>query len=67
MSTISYADLSPATDQRMRAAKGIEEKKEAELKGVLSPDQFQKFLAGKDEMRDQLVQRIKEQRAHGAK
>src|SRR5262245_42244591 len=30
---------------KMRDAKAIEQQKEAELKKVLSPDQFQKFLA----------------------
>ena len=52
---------------KMRAAKDIESQKEAELQKVLTPEQFQKFLAGKEEMREHLIDRIKEQRAHGAK
>jgi len=52
---------------KMRAVKDIESQKEAELKKVLTPEQFQKFLAGKDEMREHLIDRIKEQRAHGGK
>ena len=31
------------------------EDKEAELKGILSPDQFQKYLAAKQEMREKVV------------
>lgn len=50
---------------KMRDAKGIEQEKEAELKTVLSPDQFQKFQDMKEEMREQLVQKIKERRAKG--
>ena len=52
---------------RMRAAKEIESQKEAELKSVLTPDQFQKFLAGKEEMRQKMLDRVMEQRAHGTK
>src|SRR5262245_9402718 len=52
---------------KMRAVKNIQSQKEAELKKVLTPEQFQKFLAGKEEMREHLIERIEEQRAHGAK
>src|SRR5262249_32512204 len=38
---------------KRRQMKQISEKKEAELKTVLSPAQFQKYLAAKDEMREQ--------------
>ena len=48
---------------KMRQAKGIEQEKEAELKHVLSPEQFEKFLAGKEQMREELAERIKKQRA----
>lgn len=48
---------------RMREAQQIEAQKEAELQKLLTPDQFQKFLAGKDEMREKLVQKIMDQRA----
>ena len=50
---------------KMRAMKQVEQQKEGELQKVLTPEQFQKFLAAKGEMRDQLMDRIKQQR--GAK
>ena len=48
---------------KMRAMKQVEDQKEAELKGVLSSDQFAQFQAMKNEMRDKLMERIKAQRA----
>jgi len=48
---------------KMRAMKQVEDQKEAELKGVLSGDQFLQFQAMKSEMRDKLMERIKAQRA----
>jgi hypothetical protein len=48
---------------KMRAMKGVESEKEAELRTLLTPDQFQKFQASKDEMREKIMDRIKEQRA----
>ena len=48
---------------KMRDARSIEAAKEAELKTVLSPEQFTKFEAGKEEMKDQLLKKIQEQRA----
>ena len=36
------------------------EDKEAELKGILSPDQFQKYLAAKQEMREKVVNEMGE-------
>ena len=48
---------------KMREVKEIEQQKEAELKQVLSPEQFEKFLAAKDQMREELEQRIRKQRA----
>ncbi len=48
---------------KMRAMKGVESNKEAELRTLLTPDQFQKFQASKDEMREKIMDRIKEQRA----
>jgi len=48
---------------KMRQAKDIEQEKEAELKHVLSPEQFEKFLAGKEQMREELAERIRKQRA----
>src|SRR5262249_54971233 len=50
---------------KMREMKDIEGQKDAELKTVLSPEQFEKFLAGKEQMRDEMVERIKKQRAGG--
>jgi hypothetical protein len=44
--------------RKMRAARDIETAKEAELKQVLSPDQFQKLLASKEEMREKFEQRV---------
>jgi hypothetical protein len=52
---------------KMGAVKRVEDQKEAELKGVLSSDQFAQFQAMKSEIRDKLVERIKEQRAQKAK
>jgi hypothetical protein len=48
---------------KMGAVKQVEDQKEGELQGVLSKDQFSQFLAMKTELRDKLVERIKEQRA----
>jgi len=48
---------------KMRAMKQVEDQKEAELKGVLSGDQFLQFQAMKSEMRGKLMERIKAQRA----
>ena len=36
------------------------EDKEAELKGILSPDQFQKYLAAKQEMREKVGSEMRE-------
>ena len=46
---------------------GVEDQKEGELKGVLSDDQFLQFQAMKTEMRDKLIEKVKEQRAQKAK
>ena len=48
---------------KMGSMRAVEDKKEAELKGVLSTDQFAQFQAMKSEMRDKLMERIKAQRA----
>ena len=48
---------------KMGSMRAVEDKKEAELKGVLSSDQFAQFQAMKSEMRDKLMERIKAQRA----
>ena len=39
---------------KVRKARRINSAKEAELKGVLTPDQFQKYLASKEEMREKV-------------
>jgi len=44
--------------EEMRDVRSINEEKEGELKRILSPDQFQKYLAGKEEMREKFEQRI---------
>jgi len=48
---------------KMGSMRAVEDKKEAELKGVLSSDQFAQFQAMKSEMRDKLMERIEAQRA----
>jgi hypothetical protein len=52
---------------KMGSMRAAEDKKEAELKGVLSDDQFQQFQAMKSELRDKLMEKIKEQRAQKGK
>ena len=49
------------TFMKARDARNVEQQKEVELKALLSPDQFQKFLAGKEEMREHLVDQIQKQ------
>jgi len=52
---------------KMRAMKEVEGRKESELQGVLSKDQFDQFQAMKSEMKDKLVEKITEQRAQKGK
>ena len=52
---------------KMRAIKEVEEQKEGELQGVLSKDQFAQFQAMKSELKDKLMDKIKEQRAQKGK
>jgi len=47
---------------KMRQARGIQAQKEAELKQLLSPAQFEKYVAAKDQMREQFEQRIADQK-----
>jgi len=47
---------------KMRAAKAIDQDKEAELGKVLTQEQYQQYLASKQEMREQLEKRIEEKR-----
>lgn len=50
---------------KMHDARAVETQKEDELKALLSPDQFQKFQAAKDEMRERLSDQIQQHRAQG--
>lgn len=43
---------------KMRQMKEVNDAKESDLKALLSPDQFQKFLASKDEMRKKFEEQI---------
>jgi hypothetical protein len=49
---------------KMRDAHEVEQQKETELKAVLTPDQFTKFLANKEEMKDQLADHIRAEHGH---
>jgi len=50
---------------RMESMRGVEKAKEAELKGVLTADQFTKFEASKEEMMEKLADQIRADRAKG--
>jgi hypothetical protein len=50
---------------KMRAMESINQEKEGELKTVLSPAQFQKYLAGKEEMREKIEQKLMEKASGG--
>ena len=50
---------------KMSQIRGVNEEKETELKGVLSPEQFQKYLASKDEMREQFEEKLDEKSGGG--
>lgn len=43
---------------RLRQMREVSQAKEAELKGVLSPEQFQKYLAEKQEMREKFEDKL---------
>ena len=43
---------------KIRQTKEVEQEKEAELRQVLSPEQFQKLLASKEEMREKFEEKI---------
>jgi len=49
-----------------REARNFQAQKEGELQAVLSPDEFKKYLASKEEMRRQIVQRVYQERAKAA-
>jgi hypothetical protein len=46
--------------KKMREAKRINEEKETALKRILSPQQFDKFLAAKEEMREKFEEKMEE-------
>jgi len=46
--------------KKMREANAINEAKDNELKAVLSGDQYQAYLASKEEMRQAMVEKIKQ-------
>lgn len=43
---------------KMRQMKEVNSEKESELQGVFSPDQFQKYLAAKDEMKEKVIEQL---------
>jgi hypothetical protein len=47
---------------KIRRTREINEAKETELKQVLSTEQFEKYVASKEEMREKLEEKLKEQR-----
>jgi hypothetical protein len=48
---------------KMKDMREVEGQKEAELKGILTADQFTKFEAGKEEMMEKLADQIRADRA----
>ena len=50
---------------KMNQMRGVNEEKEAELKQVLSPEQFQKYLASREEIREQFEEKLEEKRGGG--
>jgi hypothetical protein len=50
---------------KARAAKQIEQDKDAKLQGVLTPQQFQTWQASQEEMKQKLEQKLMEQRSGG--
>ncbi len=64
---LKYAEkMQPVLDgsggplMKMRQASEVNKEKEGELKGVLTPEQFQKFLASKEEMREKFEAKMAE-------
>jgi hypothetical protein len=50
---------------KMRKAKGIEEQRDASLQKVLTPPQFQQWLAEKEAMRQKIEEKLMEKRQGG--
>ena len=51
---------------KMGEARRVDQAKDAELQGVLSPEQYQKYLAAKEEMRQHMEQKLMEKMRGGA-
>ena len=47
---------------KLRQMRQLNEQKDAELKGLLQPPQYEKYLAAKEEMRDKLEQRMEQKK-----
>ena len=58
-------DGSAGPFMKMRQVKEINQEKEAELKEILSPEQFDKFLASKEEMREKFEAKMEEKARGG--
>ena len=50
---------------KVRTAKEVETEKNAAMQGVLTPPQYQGYLAGQEEMKQKLEQKLMEKRAGG--
>ena len=50
---------------RMRSMQAIQQRKDAELATLLTPDQNQRYLASKEELREKLEQKVAEKAAAG--
>lgn len=51
---------------KLRTSKAVEQEKETALQGVLTPAQFQQFLAAREELKQAVEQRLKAKQAGGA-
>jgi Spy/CpxP family protein refolding chaperone len=51
---------------KLRTVRAAEQEKEAALQGVLTPEQFQAFLAAREELRQKLEERLAQRKAAGA-
>ncbi len=51
--------------QKMQALKDNDKAKDAELKNVLTADQFKAYQAKKEEIRKQMKERMREKKTHG--
>jgi hypothetical protein len=55
MQPVLAGDMGPF--ERMRAVKNLEEAKDGELKGALTPQQYQTYLSSKDELKQKIKDR----------